>query len=94
MIICAALKIHNKEKDKDIVMPCYRHGDGYVVLYDLVGNKYGKSDIVEGFIKDTGEFMDRKDALDHARQCGQLSQADLWYKSDHGENELYSEDLY
>lgn len=94
MIICAALKIYDKEHDKDIIMPCFRHGVGLSVLKDLVGDKFGLNCIFEGFINDKGEFLDRVTALEHAQACGQISQAGLWYKSDHKENELYSEDLY
>ena len=41
-----------------------------------------------------GEFLDRKEALNHALDCGQLSTTNRWYQEDHSINELYSEDLY
>ena len=41
-----------------------------------------------------GEFFDRKEALEHALECGQLSATHRWYQKDHNIDELYSEDLY
>ena len=96
MIVCAALKI-NKKTDKgieEIVMPCLRHGFGWSTLNSLVGDTFTAKDVVEGFIDNKGNFLDRIEALEHAEICGQLSQSTRWYKEDHGDTELYSEDLY
>ena len=89
MIICAALKI----KGSDTVIGCCRHGDGYSTLHDIKP-ELGCNDVIEGFITNTGEFLDRIDAYDHAKKCCQVSMTTWEYKHEKGEIELYSEDLY
>ena len=90
MIICAALLLENKEKE-EVILPCWRHGIGYAMIRELhIDAKVLK----EGFINHEGVFFDRCDALAHAMECGQLTQANRWYKEDNNESELYSEDLY
>ena len=90
MIICAALLLENKEQE-EVILPCWRHGFGYEILHELhIEAKVLK----EGFITHENKFLDRYDALVHAKECGQLTQANRWYKEDNHENELYSEDLY
>ena len=49
---------------------------------------------IQGFMNHKGEFLDRKEALTHALDCGQLSTTNRWYQEDHNIDELYSEDLY
>ena len=34
MILCSALKLHD-ELEPDIILPCYRHSDGYIITDDL-----------------------------------------------------------
>lgn len=41
-----------------------------------------------------GRFLNRIDAWKHATECHQLSTTTQWYKDDHADCELYSEDLY
>lgn len=103
MVLCAALKVEIKEHEdsesKFVILPCYRHGHGYSFLKELLFNRhpedFGVVHVVEqGFILTTGEFLNRKDALKHAIECGQLSQTTRWYKQDEKIDELYSEDLY
>ena len=94
MIICAAVKvIMNNMAGTNEVICGHRHGDCYSIIHQLNSN-WLKSKKVEGFIDNNGEFLDRKEALEHAVKCGQLSQSNRWYKEDNNENELYSEDLY
>lgn len=90
MIICAALLIENKEQE-EVVLPCWRHGIGYEMIREL--HIEGKV-LKEGFMNHEGKFLDRYDALVHVMECGQLTQANRWYKEDNREAELYSEDLY
>jgi len=90
MIICAALLIENKEQE-EVVLPCWRHGIGYEMIREL--HIEGKV-LKEGFMNHEGKFLDRYDALVHIMECGQLTQANRWYKEDNREAELYSEDLY
>lgn len=90
MIICAALLIENKEQE-EVILPCWRHGIGYEMIREL--HIEGKV-LKEGFMNHEGKFLDRYDALVHVMECGQLTQANRWYKEDNREAELYSEDLY
>ena len=93
MIVCAALLIEMKATNEQVVIPCFRHGFGYEMLNNLcLKGKYTL--IEEGFITHANRFLDREEAYAHAKFCGQLSEANKWYKQDHYECELYSEDLY
>lgn len=94
MIICAAIKIQMKNLDEPTIVTCHRHGDGFKIIKDLVQDRKTYKEIAQGFITDEGEFLNRKSAFIHACQCGQLSQTTKWYKQDHNDDELYSEDLY
>lgn len=94
MIVCAAVKvIMNNMAGTNEVICGHRHGDCHNIIRQLNSN-WLKSQKIEGFIDNNGEFLDRKEALEHAVKCGQLSQSNRWYKEDNNENELYSEDLY
>lgn len=89
MILCAALRVEvNGEK---IIVPCWRHGTGMKMLHDI---GFPKQRFEEGFITTSNEFLSRTEALDHAIACGQLNVTTTWYKTDHKQDELYSEDLY
>ena len=95
MIICAAVKIQVEGLDPTTIIPCRRHGDAMMILKDLgyaPKTKYKK--LEEGFLTHEGDFMNRKVAFDYALDIGQLNRTTQWYKDDHGDDELYSEDLY
>ena len=94
MIICAAIKIQMKNLDEPTIVACRRHGDGFKIIKDLVQDRKAYKEIAQGFITDGSEFLNRRSAFIHACQCGQLSQTTKWYKQDHNDYELYSEDLY
>lgn len=95
MIICAALLVQVQGLDHTTILPCYRHGFGYKILKDLgYAPKTTYKVLTEGFITHTGEFLNRYQALRHAKDCGQLNVTTMWYKEDHNQDELYSEDLY
>ena len=95
MIICAALLVQVEGLDHETIVPCWRHGKGFEILRDLgFATKTKYKVIAQGFIDHNGEFLDRKEALAHALECGQLSSTNRWYQEDHKLDELYSEDLY
>ena len=95
MIICAAIKFQIEGLDHETVVPCRRHGDAYKIMKDLNYQPRQKyKEIAQGFITHKGEFLDRVQALGHARGCGQLSATHRYYQEDNGIGELYSEDLY
>lgn len=95
MIICAALELQVEGLPYTTIVPCWRHGKGYEILRDLGYQAQRKYKVkAEGFINHKGEFLNRKEALKHAQECGQLSATHRYYQEDHNINELYSEDLY
>ena len=96
MIICAALKVNHSDFKPEgyLIIPCWRHSEGYRILYDLVGNKYTQSIITEGFIDNKNNFLNRYDAFNHAIETGQLSAVTRQYKREKHEIMLFSEDLY
>lgn len=95
MLLCAALLVQVEGLDHETIIPCRRHGDGYRILQDLGYAPKTKYKVLkQGFIDRTGRFIDRVEAYKHAIDCGQLSSATLWYKKNHNDVELYSEDLY
>lgn len=92
MIICAALLVQIEGLDHTTIIPCRRHGDGYMILKDLGYKPKTHYEIVEdGFITHTGEFLNRMDAYKHADECGQLSESVRMVSSN---AVLISEDLY
>ena len=95
MIVCAALEVQVEGLPYTTIVPCWRHGKGFEILKDLGYQTRRKYKVkAEGFINHKGEFLDRKEALAHALECGQLSATNRWYQEDHNIDELYSEDLY
>ena len=100
MIVCAAIKLIRDElygvkldKPMELIVCGHRHGDCFEVISQL-GARWYESIKTQGFINHKGEFLDRKEALAHARECGQLSETHRYYQEDNRINELYSEDLY
>lgn len=95
MLICAALLVQVEGLDHLTTLPCRRHGDGFKILEDLGYAPKTKYKVVsQGFIDHKGNFLNRVAAWEHAVECGQLSETTRWYKDDHADCELYSEDLY
>lgn len=93
MIICAALLVENKATKEQMIMPCFRHGNGFQMIQEFCLRDKWKV-IEQGFITHKNIFLNRKEAYEHAFDCGQLSTANKWYKEDNREFELYSEYLY
>ena len=95
MIICAALLVQVEGLDHTTILPCYRHGVGFRILEDLGYAPKTKYKVIEqGFIDHQGNFLNRVDAFNHVKECGQCNATQRWYWEDHNQNELYSEDLY
>jgi hypothetical protein len=95
MLICAALLVQVEGLDHTTIVPCRRHGDGFKILEDLGSAPKTKYTVLsQGFIDHAGRFLNRIDAWKHAAECHQLSTTTQWYKDDHADCELYSEDLY
>lgn len=100
MIICAAIKLVDIEStlpegEEDLIICGHRHGDCFEIITQLC-NSWRDKNIkqIQGFMNHKGEFLDRKEALKHTIECGQLSETHRYYREDHNIDELYSEDLY
>ena len=97
MIISAAVKILLKKENREVIIPCHRHGDAYRILKDLGFHPSDFETVKQGFIAYVVDpnnrinwietFLDRKEALAHAKRVHQIS-------TSISEDELYSEDLY
>ena len=95
MIICAAIKIKFIDTDhqvKELVVCGHRHGNCFETIKYLCLNEILEK--TQGFINHKGEFLDRKEAFQHAKEIGQSNATQRYYWEDHGQDELYSEDLY
>lgn len=97
MILASAIKYHIKETNKDVVLCGCRHGDIFIQLkalgFDVL---QGYEEIEQGFITHKNEFLTRKEAFEHAKQCGQLAEK-IVYEREHGGiggTNLISEDLW
>ena len=99
MILIAAIRIRSALLTSgELIMPCRRHGDGRRAFQELAPNVFEDARlngiVEEGFLTDNGKFLNRVQAMRHAKRCGQLSQTTLWSIRDNKQKELYSEDLY
>lgn len=97
MIVCAAIKVNhidtqNNDTPLEPLIVCgHRHSDCFKVIRHL---NLCITSYVQGFINHKGEFLDRKEAFEHAKEIGQCNDTQRWYWEDHNQYELYSEDLY
>lgn len=96
MIVCAAIKIKYIERPpdadiKELVVCGLRHCNCFQVIHAM---RVSTIERIQGFINHKGEFLDRKEALAHAMECGQITATHRYYQEDHNIDELYSEDLY
>lgn len=91
MIVCAAIKTNLY--GQKIIIHGVRHRDCYFQAL-WMGIHANDENCIDGFVDNNGDFHDRFEALEIARNCGQISPTCWDYKQEHGENELYTEDLY
>lgn len=95
MIICAAISLTYKNKNNQLlgaIICGHRHCNCFDMMKHM--DVATIINLTQGFINHKGEFLDRKQALIHARECGQLSETHRYYQEDNNIDELYSEDLY
>lgn len=97
MILAAAIKYKIEATDKEVVLCGARHGDVFVQL-EALGFKprQGYTEIEQGFIDHRNKFLNRSEAYDHAKECGQICASIIHEheKSDSSLKELFSEDLW
>lgn len=89
MIVAAAIKLNDGPEGVVTMPPPNRHHN----IIWLINERNEGGEILcargtQGFITDTGEFLSRVDAADHARRHGQLKQKLIAPPS------LFSEDLW
>ena len=91
-VVCAANKYNCKLGGSPMVFVGIRH---YCLVMRQNMQPYmeylDKQSEIQGFVDQHGVFMDRKDALEVARNAGQLNIARIKTWPD---NKLFSEDLY
>lgn len=92
MLVRAAVKVHIFEDGRDLIIPVHRHCDAQTIL-EIFGVKAWRRDM-EGFLTDTGEFLDRCEAFDHAAACGQIDADDPEGDFMFQDGVLFSEDLW
>lgn len=68
-----------------------RHGDVLHAVFFLGGHKVVQHEVDQGFLTDTGRFVDRKEGWDIAKAAGQLLGR---APTDHQGGTLYSEDVW
>lgn len=97
MIICAAIKIEFTNQyniNETVIVHGLRHGDCFTTMTKMNLPPKKERTEIQGFVDNNGVFYDRLEAFHIASACCQLSTTVKQYKTEHNENELYSEDLY
>lgn len=87
-IVSAAIKFRVSTALQDSIMTAARHADIYEELHRL-NVTYDKSSVVEGFMTDTNEFVNRFEAKEIAVAANQLI-----VPIEETYNALYSEDVW
>ena len=88
MIARAAVKIFDKRQDKEIIIPCHRHCDAFLILKEFGYKRFEDyEEIAQGFLDEHDSFYERVSAWRHAREYGQVA-------VEYSPRELYSEDLW
>lgn len=92
MICRAAVKIYDKRQNKEMVIPCHRHCDAFLILKEFGYKRFEDyKEIEQGFLDENDTFMNRVEAYSHAVKCDQVL---VPRKSFYFSKELYSEDLW
>lgn len=87
MLVKAAVKILVTETNQELIVTDVRHGDCFYQISQMgFKPRQGYKELAQGFVTDTGVFLDRYEAKKHAIACGQI--VNLEYA------ELYSEDVW
>lgn len=97
MILAAAILYHIDATNKDVVLCGCRHGDIFAQLEALgFEPRKGYKEISQGFITNENKFLTRKEAFEHAKQCGQISTKIVHERENGctGGTNLISEDLW
>lgn len=91
MIASAAVKIFDKRKNKEVIIPCHRHANAFQILKDFGYRKnIDYEEIAQGFLTEKDIFLNRVDARSEAIIHNQYKPC----YPDENFIELYSEDLW
>lgn len=85
-MVRAAVKIYDKRQEKEIVIPCHRHCDAFVILKEFGYAVKDYQVLDQGFLDAHDNFYNRIDARKNAIESGQIETSEY--------PELYSEDLW
>lgn len=95
MICRAAVKIYDKRQNKEIVIPCHRHCDAFLILKEFGYNRFvDYEELAQGFLNEHDEFLSRTEAWREARKNNQIFVIDDTLSYLNPCKELYSEDLW
>lgn len=92
MIIASAIKYHIN--GNDVVLCGVRHGDILNQLLLIGFNIEDVEELEQGFVDHQNNFLSRREAFHHAKNCGQLSSKIAEDKERQGWTLLISEDLW
>jgi hypothetical protein len=85
-MVRAAVKIYDKRQEREIVIPCHRHCDAFVILKEFGYTVKDYQVLDQGFLDAHDNFYNRIDARKNAIESGQIETSEY--------PELYSEDLW
>lgn len=91
LITHAAVKIYDLRQDKEIVIPCHRHADAFLILKEFGYKRHVDfKELEQGFLDCNGNFLNRVAARSEAIIHDQYKPC----YPDHDFMELFSEDLW
>ena len=99
MITHACVKFYTKSQSYDngvvpstcYTIPCHRHGDAFAIIAQFIeSDEIDKTKTEQGFLTETGKFLNRHEARLHAIACGQVP----FISTTEILPDLYSEDLW
>lgn len=96
MILASAIKYYVPQTDKEVILCGARHGDIFKQQYLLGFKPHELKEIEQGFIDHNNNFLTRKEAFAHAKECGQLCAMRIYERENGavGGTNLISEDLW
>ena len=90
-VVRVAVKIFDLRQNKEIVIPCHRHCDAFLILKEFGYRKnVDYQEISQGFLDAKDHYLTRVEAKQRVKQLQQAVTADF----DADCPELYSEELW
>ena len=95
MILAAAIKYYIEKTGEVVILCGARHGDIFKQIENLgFEPRKGYTELEQGFIDHHNNFLNRKEAYNHAKACGQLCAKIIYDRESAKRYELISEDLW